>query len=112
MKKLFAVSLTLFVITAGMTQVFAAIPGTGRYFVDTDGNGICDYAENGHRYTVDREMTCRNGNVGASFGMSLSRYGKNFVDEDGDGVCDNYKNRTPLCNGSGYANGFHGGRRR
>lgn len=63
---------------AGMRNGCAGTPGTGicqngencDYYVDTDGDGICD--------------NCRN-TAGACTGNTAC---KNYVDADGDGVCD------------------------
>ncbi|MCI9235274.1 MAG: hypothetical protein HFG24_04760, partial [Anaerotruncus sp.] len=49
-------------LSIGTTSAFAAGLGQGPYFVDANGDGICDYAGTG----------C----------------GGHFVDADGDGVCD------------------------
>lgn len=58
MKKiLMGTAVTALVLTVGLTTAFAA---GGRYYVDANGDGICD----------NRGSYCR------------------FVDADGDGVCD------------------------
>lgn len=67
---------------------FAAGPGCGRYFVDADGDGLCDVC-----------------------GVAHARYGGgNFVDADGDGVCDNFQ--SGQGRGCGYGRGGQGGRGR
>ena len=64
MKKLMAGILTAAVVlSVGAASAFAAGHGQGRYFVDENGDGICD-----------------------NQGSGCGRY---FVDENGDGVCDN-----------------------
>lgn len=73
------------VLSMCMATAFAAGPGRGRYFVDADGDGICDNAGNGCAY----------------------------VDADGDGICDNYVSVQSVgygrgCHG-GRGNGFRGG---
>lgn len=59
--------------------------GCGMYFVDEDGDGICD-------------------NYGTNCGMY-------YADEDGDGVCDNYAAGGGYGRGCGRGNGRCGGRR-
>lgn len=73
------------VLSMCMATAFAAGPGKGRYFVDADGDGICDNAGNRCAY----------------------------VDADGDGICDNYASGQSVgygrgCHG-GRGNGFWGG---
>lgn len=67
---------------------FAAGPRCGRYYVDADGDGVCD-------------------NIGSRCV---------YVDANGDGICDNYQSgqgrgcgRGGQC---GRGNGFRGGRGR
>jgi hypothetical protein len=60
-------------------------------FVDDDGNGVCDYFEEGTHYPGDRhgfidedgDGVCDLAQNGAN-----AWHGPGFVDEDGDGVCD------------------------
>ena len=91
MKKAFlGVLLTVVLLSLSVTTAFAFEPRGGRYFVDTNGDGICD-------------------NVG-----SMCAY----ADADGNGVCDNYASRQSLGGGrgcgfrAGHGNGFHCGRGR
>ncbi len=58
----------IMVLTFGAAAAFAAGPGTGmgRYYIDADGDGICD-----------------------NMGSWKSGYGRYYVDADGNGVCDN-----------------------
>ena len=96
MKKVFAGILSAaIVLSMCSTAAFAAGPGCGRYFVDADGDGICDICGAAH---------------------TQSGGGRYFVDEDGDGVCDNYQSgqgrgcgRGGQC---GRGSGFWGGRGR
>ena len=97
MKKIFAGILVIgLALSVSGTAAFAAAPRCGRYFVDADGDGICD------NYTSGQ-----------------SRCGRYFVDADGDGVCDNY-NTSGQGRGGGYGcgsrcghgNGFRCGRGR
>lgn len=84
MKKVFSgIIATVMVLSVCAMTAFAAGPGSGRYFVDADGDGVCD------NYVAGQ---CGRG-----------RY---FVDEDGDGVCDNYV----AGQGQGGGCGFRGGR--
>ena len=66
-------------LSIGTTSAFAAGLGQGPYFVDANGDGICDYAGTG----------CS----------------KNFVDADGDGVCDYAGTACPYRNADGNSNG-------
>lgn len=68
------------------TTAFAACPGGRRYFVDADGDGICD-----NRGTYP---WC----------------GGNFIDADGDGVCDNCLSGQGW--GCGHGRGAQSGRGR
>lgn len=83
MRKIFtgilAAILTLSVVTA---NAFAACPGTGCNYADTDGDGICDYV--GH--------IC------------------SYLDANGDGICDYCNlNENECGRGNGRGNGFRGG---
>ena len=71
-------------------------PGKGQYFVDADGDGICD-------------------NLGTGKGQGGPGKGEYFVDADGDGTCDNLntgKGQGGPGKGLGRGNGcgFRGGR--
>ena len=64
----------------------------GRYFVDEDGNGVCDNLDTG---------------------KGQGGQGRFFVDEDGDGVCDNLgtgRGQGGQGQGLGRGSGFRGGR--
>ena len=78
MKKiLMGTAVTALVLTVGLTTAFAA---GGRYYVDANGDGVCD----------NRGSYCR------------------FVDANGDGVCD-YQG-TNCRSGGGYSgHSCHGG---
>lgn len=84
---LLAVTLLLPVGSAGSLAATRG-QGQGRYFVDEDGDGICD---NYGKYGRGR------GNRGGGCGQ-----GRNFVDEDGDGICDNYAEGNCPQNGTGW----------
>jgi len=91
MRKVFSgILAAVIVLLVCAATAFAAGPGHGRYFVDTDGDGICD-------------------NCGAyqQCGMAGTGRGRNFVDTDGDGVCDHYV--TGQSRGTGWGNGTQGG---
>lgn len=83
------------VLSAGMVTAFGVEPANGCYFVDADGDGICD----------NRGSCGWGGGQGAGCGMG-------FVDADGDGICDNYT--AGQCRGNGRGSGqggaFRGGR--
>ena len=120
---------------------FAAGPRCGRYFVDTDGDGICDNIGSRCVY-VDANGDGLCDNCGARHGHwagcggafvdaggdgvcdNCGSYpwcggaGGNFVDADGDGVCDNFQSGQGRGCGrgrggqGGRGNGFRGGRNR
>lgn len=85
-KALLGVVTAAVILSLGSAGAFAAGPGGGRYFLDTNGDGICDNA--GSRCA--------------------------YVDADGDGVCDNYGSGWGCGYGrgaqGGRGNGFRGGR--
>jgi hypothetical protein len=67
-------------------------PGTpgGHSFIDANGDGVCDYAQNG----------------------SATWHGPGFVDEDGNGICDRWESGSPMRNQSGgleYRDDNHNG---
>ena len=87
------------------TTAFAAGPGRGRNFVDTDGDGVCDNAGSMCIYAdADGDGICDT--CGTNYGNCLTGDGTAFVDADGDGICDNYGTGQ----GSGYGRGCQGGR--
>ena len=92
-KVLFRIFAAAIVLSMAVTTALAAEPGGGRYFVDADGDGICDNYVPGQ-------------GCGSWCGWS-------FVDADGDGICDTYASgqgcgfRRGACGGRG--NGFRGG---
>ncbi len=88
----------LTVLTLGTTSVLAAGPGYGRNWTDTNGNGICDFAESTGRY-LDADQD------GIWDRARQAGYCKHFIDADGDGICDNYGGQ-----GTGRGNGCRGGR--
>ena len=111
MKKAFAgVLSTAIVLSMCATAAFAAGP-CGRYFVDADGDGICDNAGSRCAYVdADGDGVCDV--CGAAHAQSGG--GRYFVDADGDGVCDNYQSGQGRGCGRGgrygRGNGFRGGR--
>lgn len=87
------------------TTAFAAGPGRGRNFVDTDGDGVCDNAGSMCIYAdADGDGICDM--CGTNYRNCLTGDGTAFVDADGDGICDNYGTGQ----GSGYGRGCQGGR--
>lgn len=78
-------------LSAGATTAFASDGWTGRYYLDADGDGVCDHC--------------------AAGGRGMGR-GTNYVDADGDGVCDHCAAGERPQDGTGRANGFGGGRGR
>ena len=101
-KVLLGVMVCSFVLASGVT-VFAMGrhgngTGYGRYYVDANGDGVCDNygSTTGYgRYHVDANGDGICDNYGSATG-----YGRYYVDANGDGVCDNY--------GSGLSVGCHG----
>lgn len=115
MKKVLAGILSAaLVLSLGLTAAFAAGSECGRYFVDADGDGICDNAGSGCAYAdADGDGICDI--CGVSHAQSGG--GRYFVDADGDGICDNYQSgqgrgcgHGGQCGGRGH--GFRGGRGR
>lgn len=126
------------VLSVCVSTAFAAGPGSGRRFVDTDGDGVCDnsgsmciYADAdgdgvcdvclaNHRGCLTREGmafadadgdgVCDNCGMYHRCGMAGAGCGENYVDADGDGVCDRYAPGQGRGNGRG--NGACGGRGR
>ena len=98
MKKiLMGTAVTALVLTVGLTTAFAA---GGRYYVDANGDGVCDNWGSYSRFVdADGDGVC-------------DYQGTNcrFVDADGDGVCD-YQGAN-CRSGGGYGGyGCHGGGR-
>lgn len=95
MKKVFlGILAAAILVSVGATASLAANVGSGRCFVDTNDDGVCDYADDGCAYT----------------------------DADGDGVCDHYVSEQGRGCGYGWGHshgqghhrqgrgcGFHGG---
>lgn len=77
-KALLGIMAAAVILSLEGTTALAAGPGYGRYYVDADGDGVCD-------------------NIGTGVGG-------NFVDADGDGICDNYQ--SGQCWGRGYGRGY------
>lgn len=113
-KALLGVLFTVIVLSVCGTTAFAAGPGCGRNFVDTDGDGICDHAGSGCVYAdADGDGLC---DVCGAYHLCGTAGGGNFVDADGDGICDNYgSGQGRGCGRGGHCgrgNGFRGGRSR
>ena len=70
---------------AAATESAPSWQGDGMYCTDADGDGICDYHQDG---------SCQ------------------YTDSDGDGVCDHYQEKVSsgLAAGSHHGAGHHGGR--
>ena len=134
MKKIFAGIVTMgLILVMGGTTALAAGPGRGCYFVDADGDGICDNADSMCVY-VDSDgdgicdvcgtnsLTCLTGdgtvfadadgdgicdNCGTYHWCGMDGTGGGyFVDADNDGICDNYA--SGQCRGGRYGCGFGG----
>ena len=70
---------------ASTSQSAPSWQGDGTYCTDADGDGICDYHQDG---------SCQ------------------YTDADGDGVCDHYQEKVSsgLVSGGHHGAGHHGGR--
>ena len=78
---------------------FAAGPRCGRYYVDADGDGVCDNIGSRCVYVdADGDGICDN--CGGARHGHWAGCGGAFVDADGDGVCDNCGS-YPWCGGVG-----------
>ena len=97
MKRIFVrASAAAAVLAVVVTTALAAGPGVGRYALDMDGDGLCDYAGQFCRYTDgDGDGLC-----------DYAGQHCHYTDADGDGLCD-------ACGGICQAEGagFSGGRR-
>ncbi len=108
-KTLTGILTAVVVLSAGAVSVLAAAPGYGPNYVDTDGDGICDYAGNACRnICADYQgvLGCRG--AGQNCGWNEIKYGRNYVDTNGNGICDHFEERQE----NGQGNGFHGGHNR
>ncbi len=100
-RALLGVLSTAIVVSMCLGTAFAVGPGSGRRFVDADGDGICDNLGSGYVYAdADGDGVCD------VCGAAHAQGGGNFVDADGDGVCDHYASGR----GCGYGRGAQGGR--
>ena len=103
MKKTFLGVLgTAVLLSMCVTTAFAAGPGSGRWFTDADGDGICDNAGAMCAFVdADGDGICDNAGAMCA-----------FVDADGDGVCDNLGSGQSRGSGYGFRGGcgFRGGR--
>ena len=110
MRKAFLGTLAaVIVLSTCATTAFAAGPAGGRYFVDADGDGICDNFGSMCMYAdADGDGICDSCGMYHWCSMAGTGCGRNFVDTDGDGVCDNYL--TGQGRGNGRGNGTQGGR--
>ena len=111
-KAILRVLSTALVLSMCAATAFAAGPCGGRYFVDADGDGVCDNAGSRCAY-VDED-----GDGLCDICGTHHWCGGSFVDADGDGTCDNYRSGQGRgCGGGrggqgGRGNGFRGGRGR
>ena len=133
MKRAFLGVLTsVILLSAGTATAFAADYRDGHYFIDADGDGICDNCgvyrqcaadeDCWGRYFVDGDGdgicdNCGSHHWCATDGTECGRYfadgngdgcGRYFVDANGDGICDNYADNGTCGHGQGYRRG-HGG---
>ena len=86
MKKILALTAAAAMIAGTAVYASAYCGSHGRYYTDTNGDGICDYC-------------------GA---YSCEGHGRYYTDADGNGVCDNYGTGAGCHAGRGH----HGGGRR
>ncbi len=74
-------------LPVGTAGALAATRGQGRYFVDEDGDGVCDnYGRCG----------------GGGYRRGGCGQGRYFEDQDGDGICDHYAEGNCPQNGTGW----------
>lgn len=112
-KALVGVLSAAIVLSMCAAAAFAAEPGCGRYFIDADGDGICDNAGSRCAYVdADGDGIC---DICGVFHTQPGG-GRYFADADGDGICDSCQSgqgrgcgRGGQC---GRGNGFRGGRGR
>lgn len=77
-------------LSVGATTAFASDGWTGRYYLDADGDGVCDHARSACRFVdADGDGVCDL--------CGQTGWGAGCVDEDGDGVCDFFE--QSLCLG-------------
>lgn len=93
MRKVFLGALAVIVLSTGTISAFAAGPGTGRYYVDENGDGICDNWDT-HSGCIQAGIQC----------------GSYYVDADNDGICDHYA--SGQSRGRGHGHGFRCGHSR
>ena len=115
-KTVFGVLAMVLVVSLCAATAFAAGPRCGRYYVDADGDGVCDNIGSRCAYVdADGDGVCDN--CGARHGH-WAGCGGAFVDADGDGICDNFQSGQGWGRGcgrggqGGRGNGFRGGRNR
>lgn len=83
--------------------------GSGPFFVDEDGDGVCDNVANaganGLKRGLGRGLMLRDGS-------GLRGQGPMFIDEDGDGICDRFQkaNENGLLNGIESSSSLAGSR--
>lgn len=86
----------------------------GPGFVDDNDNGICDYWDESHpkqkRHEGMRFHDTNGNHVNDYFEEETHRSGDhNFVDQDEDGICDLAQDGSPSWHGPGFADGNHNG---
>lgn len=98
MKLLAGAAAAVLLLSFGATTAFASDSWQGRYYVDADGDGVCDHAGSACQFVdADGDGICDRCGVGGWF--------TGWVDADGDGVCDDGGARQ--CGGSGCQGGHH-----
>ena len=98
---------TVITLSFGATS---AGPWSGWNYVDTDGDGVCDYAGSMCAYVdEDGDGLCDVCDTyrwcGAHWRGAGRGCGGNYVDEDGDGICDNYTSGQSQGRGCGRGRG-------
>ena len=108
---------------AAATESAPSWQGDGMYCTDADGDGICDYHQDGscHYADTDRDGICDYHQDGSCHyadtnGDGVCDYHQDgscqYTDTDGDGVCDHYQEKisSGLASGGHHGAGHHGGR--
>lgn len=102
------------VLSTGTATTFAARTGCGHYYIDANGDGICDNrgsSQRNCRFTdKNKDGVCDICGSSKKECLANHKKGQNFVDKDGDGICDNRGNGNNKGNGRKHGNGCHNGR--
>lgn len=98
------------VLLIGTASAFAASSQTGRGFVDTNADGICDNAATICCHIAAGSVPNNSNDTDSEENIDQPRYGQNRSDTNQDGVCD----YTAVCQGTKQhqRQGYRGGHNR